>query len=287
MDSEVTLLARIIEHTPIGIVILTPERKIRYVNLCAANLFGCHREALLGVAAEEVIDDLPGETRWKELWPSVVGGNVLEVNVGLSRKEGEEVVCAMTAFYLGGKEGQQDAVALIFRDITHERRIDEQLENKNIEMAKMNTELIRSNIELKRLSEMKTNFLSITSHELKTPLTSIMGYSDIIVDNMKERLDEGVFRMIESINRAAGRLNKVINNILDVTRIDQKKLRLKPETFQLSGAVNDSVEEFAQLAAQRGISFKCFFSDNLPEFYGDRSRKIGRASCRERVFGFV
>jgi CheY-like chemotaxis protein/nitrogen-specific signal transduction histidine kinase len=139
-------------------------------------------------------------------------------------------------------------------------------------MAKMNTELIRSNIELKRLSEMKTNFLSITSHELKTPLTSIMGYSDIIVDNMKERIDEGVFRMIESINRAAGRLNKVINNILDVTRIDQKKLRLKPETFQLSGAVNDSVEEFAQLAAQRGISFKCFFSDNLPEFYGDRSR---------------
>lgn len=272
MDSDVTLLARIIEHTPIGIVILTPERNIRYVNLRAANMFERHRDALLGVAMDDFVNDLPGETRWKELWPSVGDGNVHEVNIGLSRQEGEEVICAVTAFYLGGKEDQQDAVALILRDITHERKIDEQLENKNIEMAKMNTELIRSNIELKRLSEMKTNFLSITSHELKTPLTSIMGYSDIIVDNMKERLDEGVFRMVESINRAAGRLNKVINNILDVTRIDQKKLRLKPETFQLAGAVNDCIEELAQLAAQRGISFKCFFTDNLPEFYGDRSR---------------
>ncbi len=272
MDRDVALLVRIIEHTPIGIVILTTEQNIRYVNMLAAHMFNCDRDRLLGEPVGQFINDRPGEIPWRELWPSIIGGNIHEVKVGISRRDSEEVTCAVTAFYLGGKEGQQDAVVLVFRDITHELRTDEQLEKKNIEMAKMNTELIRSNAELKRLSEMKSNFLSIASHELKTPLTSIMGYSDIIVDNMKERLDEGVYRMIESINRAAGRLNKVINNILDVTRIDQKKLRLKPEMFLLSFAVKDCIEELTQLAAQRGIRFNCSFPDNLPEFYGDRSR---------------
>ena len=136
----------------------------------------------------------------------------------------------------------------------------------------MNAELIRSNVELKRLAEMKSNFLSIASHELKTPLTSIKGYSDIIIDAMRDRLDEGIYRMIESINRAADRLNKVIDNILDVTRIEQKKLRLKPETFDLREAALDCIEEVIQVAAKRRIGFTRLFADNVPKFHGDRQR---------------
>ena len=136
----------------------------------------------------------------------------------------------------------------------------------------MNTELIHSNIELMRVSELKSNFLSIASHELKTPLTSIMGYSDIIIDNMKERIDGGVYRMIESINRAAGRLNKVINNILDVTRIEQKRLRLRPETFDIAHVARECIDELADVAARRGIMFNRNFDATLPQFFGDRSR---------------
>ena len=272
MDSDVGLLARIIEHTPIGIVILQPDRKIRYVNSLAAHLFNVDRETLLGSSIDRFIVDRRNEASWLELWRRVTDGNAHEARVNVARRESEEITCAVTAFHLGGKEGQDDSVALVFRDVTHELKIAEQLENKNVEMAKMNTELIRSNVDLKRVSEMKSNFLSIASHELKTPLTSIKGYSDIIIDGMKERVDPGIFRMIQSINRAADRLHNIINNILDVTRIEQKKIRLKPEKFSLTRLARDCVEDLAQLADNRKIVIKCLFMDDLPEFFGDRSR---------------
>jgi PAS domain S-box-containing protein len=272
MDSDVGLLARIIEHTPIGIVILQPDRKIRYVNSLAANLFNADRETLLDSSIDQFIVDRRNEASWLDLWRRLTDGNAHEVRVNVARKESEEITCAMTAFHLGAREGQEDSVALVFRDVTHELKIAEQLENKNVEMAKMNTELIRSNVDLKRISEMKSNFLSIASHELKTPLTSIKGYSDIIIDGMKERVDPGIFRMIQSINRAADRLHNIINNILDVTRIEQKKIRLKPEKFSLTRLARDCVEDLAQLADNRKIVFKCLFGDELPEFFGDRSR---------------
>jgi signal transduction histidine kinase/ActR/RegA family two-component response regulator len=272
MDHDTVLLARIIEHTPIGIAILTPDRKIVFVNELAVHLLNRDRGALLGTSIDHYLVDRYGETRLQDLWPSVMIGKTREVTVGLARHGGEEIPCALTAFYIGGKDGLRDSAAVIFRDITHELAIADQLEKKTIEMAKMNTELIHSNIELKRLSAKKLNFLSIASHELKTPLTSIMGYSDLIVDDMKDRIDSGVYHMIESINRAANRLNNVINNILDVTRIEQKRLRLKPETLNLCRIAKDSIEDLVPVAAKRAISFNCTLGDKLPDFYGDRLR---------------
>lgn len=272
MDRDVELLARIIEHTPVGIVLLKPDRSILYVNLLATHLFNSDRESLLGVPIDQCIVDRQGETPLRELLPVVFQGTAGESKVGISRGEKEELTCTLTAFYIGGKQGHEDSVALVFRDITHELKITEQLEKKNVEMARMNTELIRSNMELTRVSEMKSNFLSIASHELKTPLTSIKGYSDIIIDGMKDRVDPGVYRMIESINRAAGRLHKVIDNILDVTRIEQKKLRLKGEKFAIEAVAGDCVEEMAQFAGKRNIAFNKFFDAGLPQFFGDRMR---------------
>jgi signal transduction histidine kinase len=216
--------------------------------------------------------DLYVTGRLETLWSQVLSGKTQEVKVGLSRNDGAEISCVLTAFSIGSMESRQYAVAIILKDITDELKIAEQLEKKTIETAKMNTELIHSNIELKRLSEKKSDFLSIASHELKTPLTSIMGYSDLIVDGMKDRVDSGVFRMIESINRAAGRLNDVINNILDITRIEQKRLRLKPEMLRLNAIAQDSIDEIAPVAAKRSITINCIFADDLPQFYGDRLR---------------
>jgi PAS domain S-box-containing protein len=273
MDSDIGLLACIIEHSPIGIVILQPDGGIRYVNSLAAHLFNSDRETLLGLSVDRFIVDRRGELSWRELRRLAASdGNAHEAKVGIARAGSEEIICAVMGFHIGGKDNQEDSIALVFRDITHELKIAEQLETKNVEMAKMNTELIRSNVELKRVSEMKSNFLSIASHELKTPLTSIKGYSDIIVDGMRERVDPGVFRMIESINRAADRLHNIINNILDVTRIEQKRIRLQPSKFLLDALARDCVEELSQLVDKRNISFVCRFSDHLPEFFGDKSR---------------
>jgi signal transduction histidine kinase/ActR/RegA family two-component response regulator len=267
IENDVTLLAWIIEHTPMGIAILNRDLKIQYVNLFAAQLFNRERGTLVGTSFDSYCTG-----HFNDLWSQVLSGKSQETKVGVSRHDSGEITCALTAFYLGGKKETVDSVAIIFRDITQELKFAEQLEKKNIEMAKMNTELIHSNIELKNISEKKSDFLSIASHELKTPLTSIMGYSDLIVDGMKDRVDGGVYRMIESINRAAGRLNNVINNILDVTRIEQKRLRLNPEMLRFNAVIQDCIDELVPVAAKRSITINSSFAPDLPQFYGDRLR---------------
>ena len=272
MDQDILLLARIVEHTPIGTVVLKPDGGVLYVNIFAEQMFKIPREIMLGMKLDEFICGYRDEVSWEDILEKILIQEIDKTKINLHPKEGDFLICRMNSFHIGGEEKYPHAIALIFRDITQDVRFAEQIEKKNLEMAKMNSELIRSNAELKRVSEMKSNFLSIASHELKTPLTSIKGYSDIIIDNMKDKLDSGVYRMVESINRAADRLHKVVNNILDVTRIEQKRLRLKPEMIDLGIVANDCIEELSQFSMKRGIDFSCTFAEDLPMFYGDRMR---------------
>lgn len=272
MYQDILLLARIIEYTPIGIVVMRTDGKVYYVNRFAEHMLNQSRTILLGRTIDDSISDFKCEISWHEMWNSMLCGELTEASIVVAPMGRDSIVCKVNAFCIKGNEDYPDSLALIFRDITKDVRITEQIEKKNLEMAKMNTELIRSNAELKRVSEMKSNFLSIASHELKTPLTSIKGYSDIIIDNMKDKLDSGVYRMIESINRAADRLHKVVNNILDVTRIEQKRLRLKPEMVDITAVIKDCIDELSQFAIKRNISFSCQFEPSLPTFYGDKMK---------------
>ncbi|NLP04102.1 MAG: response regulator [Fibrobacter sp.] len=272
MDHEILLLARIVEHATVGIVLLKADGVVHYANLLAQQMLGCHREDLIGKPLTEYVSEMSGEVSWEELLKRILNDKQGQARVLLQSGKRETIICKLDYFHVDINGNQQEHIALIFRDITSDLRLAEQLEKKNLETAKMNSELIRSNSELKRVSELKSNFLSIASHELKTPLTSIKGYSDIIIDNMQDKLDSGIYRMVESINRAADRLHKVVNNILDVTRIEQKRLRLKPEMLELGTVAKDCIEELSQFSIKRSIVFNCDFPESLPHFYGDRMR---------------
>jgi two-component system sensor histidine kinase ChiS len=275
MEQDISLLARIIEKTPVGIVVVTTAGTIQYMNHFAEELFNVKRDTLLGKTIEPFIGvSRQSEATWDQVWQHLVHGDITETTLMLQPVDRDDTMCKITLFSIGTNEQYPDSLAMTFRDITQEILFNDQIEKKNIEMAKMNSELIRWNAELKRVSELKSNFLSIASHELKTPLTSIKGYSDIIIDNMRDKIDDSVYRMIESINRAADRLHKVVNSILDVTRIEQKRLRLKPEMLDLGALVKDCIDDLAQFSQKRGIVFKCAFSAVLPQFYGDKMRML-------------
>ncbi len=272
MHTDILLLTKIIELTPIGIVVMRTDGTVCYLNACASQMFNISASQLEGKLINSYVSEINGEKSWEEIFTLMLKQELSKINVIIHPHENEDIICELSSFFVPGNKDYPDSLALIFRNITQQTRINEQIEKKNLEMAKMNSELIRSNAELKRVSEMKSNFLSIASHELKTPLTSIKGYSDIIIDNMKEKIDSGVYRMIESINRAADRLHRVVNNILDVTRIEQKRLRLKPEMIDLGAVAKDCIDELFQFSLKRGITFHCDFEKGDLQFYGDKMK---------------
>jgi PAS domain S-box-containing protein len=272
IQGDLFLMARIVEHTPINIVVTKTDGGILYVNSCAERDLKFPRDTLGSVSVEALISDTGDGISWKDLRERLDRDKSCEAKATLISKGGNEILCTLFAFSIVETAHNENIFVLQFKDITGEMKGVDQIERKNIEMAKINTELIRSNAELKRISELKSNFLSIASHELKTPLTSIKGYSDIIMDTMKEKLDPGVFRMIESINRAADRLHRVVNSILDVTRIEQKRLRLKPERLDMAALARECIEELSQFSVKRNIRFECAVQENLPPFLADAMR---------------
>jgi two-component system sensor histidine kinase ChiS len=272
IKGDLFLMARIVDHTPINIVVAKADGTILYVNGCAERELKISRDALEGVSVESIISDTGEGISWKEIHERLLREKACEAKVALIGKGGAEIHCSLHAFSIINTSNNENVFVLQFKDVTGEMKSVAQIERKNVEMAKMNTELIRSNAELKRVSDLKSNFLSIASHELKTPLTSIKGYSDIIIDTMKDKLEYNIYRMIESINRAADRLHKVVNNILDVTRIEQKRLRLKPEHMDLAAVACECIEELSQFSAKRNIRFECSSPSGIPSFLGDAMR---------------
>jgi signal transduction histidine kinase len=272
IQDDLRLMSLIVKQTWITTLVTDAAGVILYANDRAERELKISRDSLHGLMVESLFSDTGDGISWKELQARLAGDTVCEAKVFLLCKGGTELACSLHAFAAGTGASSGNVFVLQFKDVTGEIKSVDQIERKNIEMAKINTELIRSNAELKRVSELKSNFLSIASHELKTPLTSIKGYSDIIIDTMKDKMDANIFRMIESINRAADRLHRVVNNILDVTRIEQKRLRLKPETMELAAVARECIEELAQFSSKRNIRFECIVQENLPVFLGDTMR---------------
>jgi PAS domain S-box-containing protein len=272
MQSESTLFARIVEHIPGGVIVFSVDGRVRYVNSSTERWLRYARSELAGVPAERILTEAGVGRGWVDVQKEMLEGKSVDGTMLLVRSDGNEVLCTFRGFAIRDAANRPEELVLVFRDITEEHRSSLEIERKNIEMAKMNSELIRSNQELKRVSELKTNFLSIASHELKTPLTSIKGYSEIIIENMSELLDPAVRRMVESVNRAADRLHRVIDNMLDVTRIEQKRLRLRPEVLDLRAIARDCISDLEQFLEQRSIRIVCDLDESLPPFYGDRMR---------------
>jgi two-component system, sensor histidine kinase ChiS len=272
MQNDVFLLARIVDHTPLNIVVADTGGVIQYINRCAETTLGRSRDQILNAPLDRFISPDLDDLSWPVIRQTLVEQGTYAGRVNMLFGNSGECICDFNAYRIDNVENTLSMLVVTFRDITMEVRYAGQIERKNVEMAKMNSELIRSNTELMRLSEMKSNFLSIASHELKTPLTSIKGYSDIIIDTMQDKLDPATFKMVESISRAADRLHRVVNNILDVARIEQKRLKLNPEELDLCSIARDCIEELAQFSVKRGMRFECDCAPNLPSFLGDRMR---------------
>jgi two-component system, sensor histidine kinase ChiS len=272
IQGDLFLMARIVEHTPIDILVTKSDGSILFANDCAEQDLKYSRNKLGGIKIETLISESSPGMSWDAIRGQLLTDKKCDARAILICNGGEEKLYSLHAFAIDDTVQNETVFTLEFKDISEEEKSAEQIERKNLELAKINSELIRSNAELRRVSELKSNFLSIASHELKTPLTSIKGYSDIIIDTMKDKLEGGVYRMIESINRAADRLHRVVNNILDVTRIEQKRLRLKPERMDLSAVARECIDDLSQFSAKRSITFTCAVEENLPPFLGDAMR---------------
>jgi signal transduction histidine kinase len=115
----------------------------------------------------------------------------------------------------------------------------EQLEETNKQLSLSNQQIALANEQLQVHDKMQKEFINVASHEMKTPTQAILGYSDLLQTHPKKQEE-----IIQRIKRNAVRLQRLTNDILDVTRIEGQTLKLSKQQFNLNQLISDIVEDY-------------------------------------------
>ena len=140
------------------------------------------------------------------------------------------------------------------------------------ERANLIALLEKANTQLRELDRLKSTFLANMSHELRTPMNSIIGYSDLLIDGVDGPINEEQEKSLNRISNNARHLLQLLNDLLDLSKIEAGKTEIEAEQFNLKGLIDSVVPMFEGMITQKGLSLDFDIDENLPLVYGDRNK---------------
>ena len=152
----------------------------------------------------------------------------------------------------------------VLRDVTELTKVTDELRSAN-------TELEIANAELRKLDQLKTDFLNIASHELRTPLTSIKGFAGFVAEEKLGKLNEKQKDALSKVVSNSDRMTRLIDNMLDISKIRSGKLELNIARLDLSRLIGGVAADMKLVAEEKNISCTAHVPDGLV-IEGDRDR---------------
>ncbi|MFW9829300.1 MAG: PAS domain S-box protein [Candidatus Thorarchaeota archaeon] len=166
--------------------------------------------------------------------------------VPIKKKDDQEIVIQMNAHLIKDENDEPIAVEGTFSDITDKFRLEQ-------ELLESERKLRLQNIELKKLDKVKNDFITMAAHELKTPLISISGYTDYILMKHRSHLNPEITTDLLIVQRNVNRLEVLMDQLLDVLKIDENELKLQKETTNVSKIINDCLDELSYLINEKNL----------------------------------
>ena len=248
------------ENSPFSIVLLNSKGKIIDMNPKTTELFGFKKEDLIDKNYLTLMDIFPKET--------VPELRLVQDLMSKGKPSNPIMKPQITKIYNKDKkpvwvESELSAVRIsgvlmilaIIQDITEKKLAAEKLkESEQI--------LRQQNIEMKELDRLKTDFISIAAHDLKTPLISVGGYVDLILLREKE-LNEEVKEDLNRVLNNVRRLDGYINRLLDVMKIEAKKVELVKREENIHIIINSCLSDLEFQIGQKKLTINLDISENL------------------------
>ena len=158
---------------------------------------------------------------------------------------------------------------------TLEKKVDErtdELSLANIELFAKKQQLEKANIELRDANKMKSQFLASVSHELRTPLNSIIGFSELLGERAFGELNERQSQYVEYVHSSGEHLLHLINNILDLSKIETGRIVLRLSEFPITEVISDVLGIIKPAAHERKITIESKTVPASPKLRADKEK---------------
>jgi signal transduction histidine kinase len=184
------------------------------------------------------------------------------------------------------KQGEETAVVTILHDLTeaeekarlyeqvkrHSDELRERVREATAELAEQNELLRRQAFQLEQASAMKSQFLANVSHELRTPLNAIMGYTHLMLEGVSGEMTQAQHDKLGRVDANARHLLAVINDLLDIARIESGKMPVQIERVRLHELIDEVMTEVEPVIAGTRLAVNRMLSPELPEIETDRQK---------------
>lgn len=243
----------IIENVRDVIFQLSPTGFIQYISPNVKELYGYKSDELIGKHLKKTtpMSDVPKALK---VLKTVLSGTIVK-NFEINQKDSKGKIIPMEINVVPvKKEGKIIAVQGVMRDITERKQIEEQLKKTLEELKQRNQEL--------------DEYTYTVSHELKTPLIAIQGFSAILYKKCKSKLNKNMVQYLKRISQASERLERMVSDLLKLSRAGRKTGKFKK--VDINSVVKTSLKHFESSIIEKHIDVK--LTPEFPTVFCDRSR---------------
>lgn len=269
-EDELELLLRnsAVESSTTGITIADatqPDIPLIYVNKAFTEVTGYSEEESLGRNCRFLQKDDRDQWGVQEIRKALQEGRGCDVQVRNYRKNGDMFWNELRLAPIHDASGKLTHYVGLSTDITSQKHLEAEREQLVQELENTVGELQVAKRIADENSRLKSEFLATMSHELRTPLNAIEGYSSIMLNNMGVELTTAPRRMVERIGANSKRLLKLINDFLDLSRIEAGRFELAHTPLTLTALAEKWRSEIQVLAEQKGIGLQVDIDPALPD----------------------
>ncbi len=260
-------------------IFLMDREKFLECNSKTCELFGCQREDVIGHSPVEFSppyqpDGRSSEQKTREMIDRAWSGRPLRFEWVHTRKDGTRFFAEVSLNRLDLP--QATYLLAIVRDIDVRKKAElairqakEELERR---VQERTADLQAAKERAEEADRMKTAFLAMMSHELRTPLTAILGFSEVLLRGASGPLTREQAQQIGMIQGSARRLLSLINDLLDVSRIEAGRVDIRKERFRVSELLEQVVQTVRPLAARKKLQLTAHQADDVSTLISDRQR---------------
>lgn len=275
LERTVTRLQALIDNAPVAISAVDQEGVVDIWNPEAERLFGWSASEAIGAFNPLVGDDQREE--FNERFASIKEGTiVLPERTVRTTKAGTQVEVLFSTAAFRSSEGVVEGGIALFVDLSSQIRVERELNEYRERLEELvderTSELHLANTRLERATQVKSEFLANMSHELRTPLNSIIGFSGAMLQGLAGPLEPEQEKQITMVYRAGKHLLDLINDILDLSKIEAGRLEVRPVSFDLHEVVEATVESLRIAAGEKGIELNVEFGGDVLTVHTDRTK---------------